>query len=270
MNQPATLQNHYKGYLYTPLLWRDGSVFELDQFIVPTIKTSAYTNELTSHFRLGKLVELFVFNELSAINGLKFFLKNIQIIENKTTLGELDCLLSFEGKAIHLEIVYKFYLYDPENGTTELDRWIGPNRKDSFINKLNKLKNKQLPLLKNTAVTPILSSLGLKVAAIEQKVYFKAQLFVPLKLAGTSLPLINNDCIKGFYIKKDQLITFEKHQFYMPTKLDWLLEVSDTVAWCNYSVFLPIIEKELCNEHSPLCWLKDKDGKLSKAFIVFW
>ena len=31
---------------------------------------------------------------------------NVQIIEDKKTIGELDCLISDKGKQIHLELVY--------------------------------------------------------------------------------------------------------------------------------------------------------------------
>ena len=39
--------------------------------------------------------------------------ENIQIQENvNQTIGELDCLFLDESQPIHLEIQFKFYLYD--------------------------------------------------------------------------------------------------------------------------------------------------------------
>jgi len=62
------------------------------------------------------------------------------------------------NKPIHLEIIYKFYLYDPSIGLTQLDHWIGPNRRDSLVKKLTKLKQKQLPLLYHPLITQLLIS----------------------------------------------------------------------------------------------------------------
>jgi len=65
-------------------------------------------------------------------------------------VGELDCLILRDKKPIHLEVIYKFYLYDASVGDTEIAHFIGPNRKDSLIEKLTKLQEKQLPILKQT------------------------------------------------------------------------------------------------------------------------
>ena len=80
---------------------------------------------------------------------IKILAENVQIQNEKTTVGEIDCILTTAKKPVHLEIIYKFYLYDKSVGTNELEHWIGPNRRDSLVSKLNKLKDKQLPLLYN-------------------------------------------------------------------------------------------------------------------------
>ena len=56
-----------------------------------------YNSKIDSVFnekRLGKLVEQFVFAQLNAHPNIQKIIQNIQIIENKITLGELDCLFS--------------------------------------------------------------------------------------------------------------------------------------------------------------------------------
>ena len=45
------------------------------------------------------------------------------------------CIVEYLSKILHLELVYKFYLYDKNLGEKEIERWIGPNRSDSLLEK---------------------------------------------------------------------------------------------------------------------------------------
>ena len=107
---------------------------------------------------------------------------NIQIISRKQTLGEIYCVLLKENKPFHIEIAYKFYVYDPTVGNSFLEHWIGPNRRDSLVLKLSKMKQKQFSLLYRDVCKPILDDFNIKVASVKQRAFFKAQLFVPLIL----------------------------------------------------------------------------------------
>ena len=140
------IQQHFDGFLQTPCLWKNNAVFDLQQFEIEP-KSSAINIEIDKKLRLGKYIERFVSFQVSEDKNCKIISENIQIQQDKITLGELDCILLKEMKPIHLEVVYKFYLYDDTLGETEIDHFIGPNRKDSLFEKLTKLKEKQLPLL---------------------------------------------------------------------------------------------------------------------------
>ncbi len=133
---------------------------------------------------------------------------------------EIDCLIKYLKKYIHLEIVYKFYLYDKHIDTGELDHWIGPNKKDSLVFKLNKLKNKQLPLLHHFKTKELLEKTPLNIDKISSMVFFKAQLFVPKELINNTFKLINNKCIIGYYIGMSEYKSLSNCDFYMPNKLD--------------------------------------------------
>ena len=69
------------------------------------------------------------------------WLANVQIQDDKRTLGELDLLIRPETGhgAYHLELALKFYL-----GIG--DDWIGPNRRDYLADKIRHTRDKQLPL----------------------------------------------------------------------------------------------------------------------------
>lgn len=264
-----SMLNQYLGFHNTPQLWDSNAIYGLEQIAFKTIRCES-PELISPSIRLGKRVEQFVFHELKQQHSITILAENIQVIKDKVTIGELDCILSQNDEQIHLEIVYKFYLYDATVGTTELERWIGPNRRDSLVKKLVKLKEKQLPILCRSETEKYLTELNLKAQDLQQKVYFKAQLFVPIELANTSFKLINNECVKGFYIRKDKLNSLHLNRFYIPTKMDWLSEVQKDADWQSCTSFVKSISLLLQKEQSPLCWTIDPKGKMSKFFVVWW
>ena len=195
---------------------------------------------------------------------------NIQIQKEKITLGELDCILQKEKKIIHLEIIYKFYLYDPSCGKTEIDHFIGPNRNDSLAQKLIKLKEKQLPLLYSDECAKYLKSIHLKASDIEQQVYFKGQLFITLSINNIPLRSLNKDCIAGYYINQKELVLFENCKFYIPEKKDWIVIPHKNVNWLKFEEMKKISIRYFEKKSSPLCWLKKENGEILKIFLVWW
>lgn len=262
-----TLQ--YQGFLNTPNLWLETSEFGMQQFEV--VNTITDVSDLENHkLRLGNLVERFVFKQLQQDTSISILAENLQIQNGKITIGEIDCLIKQNEQAIHLEIVYKFYLYDETVGTTEIDHWIGPNRKDSLTQKLAKLKEKQLPLLYHNCTKPELKKLDVQIEEAQQHVCFKAQLFVPLHKQGISLKSLNESCIKGYYITLNQLQQFTDCAFYIPEKRDWLIDIPKHDMWQSHITFLKELTSLLNKEKAPLCWLKKPNGETEKCFVVWW
>lgn len=262
-------QKRYEGFLKTPFLWKSDAVFNLFQFEI-TSRSSKIDIALVDNLRLGKYIERLVSHELEQQNDISVLAENIQIQDDKITLGELDCLLLKDNKPIHLEIIYKFYLYDDSVGDSEIEHFIGPNRKDSLIEKLTKLKNKQLPLLYSDTCKPYLDALNLNPKAITQQVYFKAQLFLPFSNPNTKLKTLNTDCITGFYINQTELHLFKDCKFYMPNKKDWLVIPHVNVNWLNFDTFELKTNNFIEQKFSALCWVKFKNGELKKLFLVWW
>jgi hypothetical protein len=264
------VQCQYQGYLNTPKLWYGNSICKLQQLECQPINSGSFQDALPKGMRLGKRVEQFVFQELKQDPHISILAENLQIQHEKKTLGEIDLLLLVNNNPIHLEIIYKFYVYDNTVGTTQLDHWIGPNRKDSLVEKLNKLKNKQLPLLYRPETLPYLQKLNLVVHQITQQVLFKAQLFVPYRDNNTSFEGINPACIIGYYLKKENLSEFAACKFYIPSKANWLVMAHPQVTWLTYNAFLsqtnPILEKQT----SPLVWIKHPNGQIDTCFLVWW
>lgn len=264
------LQLQYEGFIQTPFLWHGKGVFDLMQFESNTSNTSSFSATIEKKLRLGKLVERFVSFELEQKDSIKILAENIQIQREKITRGELDCLLTQNNTLIHLEIIYKFYLYDSSQGSSDIYHWIGPNRNDSLYQKLTKLKDKQLPLLYSEECKKYLAQLSLPINQIKQQIYFKAQLFVPIKDIKKEYLLINNQCINGFYCSTKELFQFSDCKFFIPKKHDWLIIPHTNVDWHTHSSFLQELTIFMSEQNSPLCWLKKSNGELIKFFVVWW
>lgn len=262
------MQRRFNGYLNTPLLWKNADIFDLQNYEleIPVVEYSSY--KAKEHLRLGKLVERFVLHQLAHDPRYNVIAENIQIQDDKRTIGELDVLLLHQNTPIHLEIIFKFYLYDPNENGTSLSHWIGPNRKDRLLHKLNKLKEKQLPLLYHPKTKSFLQELDFEISSIKQHVLFKAQLFLPLNHENTVFSNLNPASVKGFYLKIEELERFQNGQFYIPQKIDWLMDVHEDVAWMGYSEFLVAVNVWIDKKLAPMCWLKD-DGYF-KFFVVWW
>ena len=241
-----------------PFCFDNQSEYILDQV--------SFTNQ-----RLGKLVEQFVCFQLQSDSKIKLLETNLQINDNKRTVGELDVLFTKDSEPIHLEIIYKFYIYDTLiKHSNPLSYWIGPNRKDTLVYKLDKLKNKQLPLLNNHLTQPYLEKHKLKEEQIKQRIFFKAQLFLPYNSQKINVKPLNKDCIAGFYISFNDILIFEDYYFYVPKKLDWLITPHNNVDWLDYKLATIKLENYIKSKQSPLVWIKDKTNNLKKCFITWW
>ena len=263
------IQKRYEGFLQTNCLWKDKNVYELNPFEIEAV-SSKINIEIDEKLRLGKYIERFISYQLQQEESISIICENVQIQKEKITLGELDCIILKDEKPVHLEIIYKFYLYDSFVGETEIAHFIGPNRKDSLVEKLTKLKEKQLPLLYSIECLEYLKTIDLDLDRIEQRIYFKAQLFVPLLEENIVLIKLNQECIGGFYINKKELEQFKDCKFFIPNKKDWLIIPHKNVNWENFYQFKEKSYEYLEREFSPLCWIKKSNGEINKLFLVWW
>jgi len=264
-----SIQRQYQGYRNTPLLWTGHPLLGLEQLQFTKQLTTHFHKDIAASMLLGKRVERFVNVELQQQKNIQILLENVQIQNQKTTIGEIDCILKQADIPIHLEIIYKFYLYDASVGITEIDHWIGPNRKDSLVKKLDKLKHKQLPLLHNPHSKTILNKVNIDPVHTLQRVLFKAQLFKPFN-ETISFKALNKNCLTGFYIHYSEIEQFSNCKFYMPIKVDWLVEVQSNVAWLPFDQFQKRITLLMAEKRAPLCWIKFPNGIMQKFFVVWW
>lgn len=270
-SQQQQLQLQYQGFIQTQPLWFGQLETNLQQFGLMALQDSLPLHPQDAPKRLGNRVEYFVFQSLAQQSHIHILETNLQIQQNKQTLGEMDALLLVNNQPVHLELIYKFYLYDPLVGSTELDHWIGPNRKDRLVYKLDKLRNKQLPLLHAPETQPYLECHELDSAFIDQQVLFMAQLFVP-KASATAVPFkqLNPKAVMGTYLRLPDLEAYTDCHFYMPPKQDWLVMAHNTVSWLPYALFQMELLDLLDAQRSPLIWMRYPSGELERLFVVWW
>lgn len=266
------------GYLHTPPLWR-GELLGIKQF-EPEIPLQQDLPDpekaipsLSSNFVLGKRMESFFELLIKNSNRYKLLANNIQISREKITLGELDFLLKdlHANQNIHLELVYKFYVYDPSFSSEEA-RWIGPNRKDSFLQKMEKLNQKQFPLLHQSETRNFLKTLELNPENLIQQTYFKAKLFLPRAFEQNKIPKINRECIAGYYLSFQEFdsVNYKDFKYLAPSKQDWPIAPKFGEDWVSFSEIKDKIQSSFGRKKSPLIWMKRSETEFTAFFVVWW
>lgn len=271
MTPNERLKHQYQGFKDQPNLWEAINFYKYPQINIPFVKELDFTDiDIHKHHRLGKLVEVFYQKNLETLPNYTPIANNIQIqVDKHQTLGELDFVCNTPTGIHHIELTYKFYLYKTDVAT-EMERWIGPNLKDSLVKKLQKLEVKQFPMLHHPICKKLFLDKGFVVDEIQQSVQFKAQLYIPLHLKNHVFPHVNNKCINGYYINYQQLNKLSSSYLYhVPVKQDWLIHPKHHKTWQSLSEVKPIILEQIEVKHSPLIWIKNEDT-YQRLFITFW
>ena len=224
---------------------------------------------IPANLRLGHMVEKIVSDLIKGSNNYDVIHENIQLIEAGKTFGEIDFIVQeMDTKLLsHLELAYKFYLYDPTISEESINNWIGPNRRDSLKEKLEKLKAKQFPLLYHESMKERLAPLD--VERINQKLCFLMSLFVPYQYKPNFSPNVQN-AIKGYYISYQKFLALDSagNLYHIPGKKHWGIDPAENSVWQEYDEFNLSLKSYLEQNKAPLCW--SKNGCDFKEFFIVW
>lgn len=225
--------------------------------------------DIPGNLRLGHLIERVVAALIDQSTNYDLVFHGVQLVEDKMTLGELDYIIREvdSHRVIHLELGYKFYLYDPAISSTSVNNWIGPNRKDSLIDKLTKLRDRQFPLLYHPKAAEQLPQVD--VDMVEQRLCLLASLYVPYGFSQKEI-LENVHAIKGYYLDLHQYreMHTSSKTYYMPAKHRWGLSPEQHTSWLHLEEVLPAIQASLAQHRSFLCW--ERDGRVYKQYFIVW
>jgi hypothetical protein len=271
---------HIHGFLASPPLWKHMQ-FGLQQFEIPLVDLTHFEPQpIPEKLRLGHQIEYILHQILSHSDRYEVLAHNIQIKKGNDTLGELDfiirsCLPARQvcesKKLLHLELTYKFYIIDPSIDAP-IHRLIGPNRKDAFFAKLEKTKQKQLPLIHTEEGKQTLKNLGIEASELDQQVLFIGQLFTPYNTVVPSIETLNTDCIVGFWIRMQDFTSdaFQTYQYHITYKKEWIHTPHLDVQWISYDKALLDVKKKHLLKRAPMVWVKQPDDIIEKCFIVWW
>lgn len=226
--------------------------------------------QLPDNIRLGHLAEKIVSQLIKSSNNYKLLYKNIQIKAGGDTIGEIDFIIEKLNtkQVIHLELAYKFYLFDPNISRDTINNWIGPNRKDSLNEKLEKLKKKQFPLLYHNSTRQKLNDISIENTS--QTLCLLASLFIPYEYKGSFSPAYEK-AIKGYYLNFRSFFDLDNSAktYHVPTKKEWGIDPEDNETWTNLNGVKQHIETSMAEKNALLCWQKGNETCTS-FFIVWW
>ncbi len=264
------LQHQYQGFIDTPQIDLSSEILGVSNFdFKPANLELPEDFEMPQSIRLGQRMEFFMQMYLIA-RDYKVLAQNLQVIANKLTLGELDFIIENQtGERIHLEMVYKFYLYRPELEGNWIERLIGPNAKDALTEKVKKLSTHQFPMLQHPETEKMLHAIDILPTSLKQQFSFKAQVYIPLGLKLQHLK-IPHRLIAGYYYTLDQLLQLkdEETTFYIPSKNDWV-GAPTSVQRLSFDHFFDSAKIRLTQCRSFKFWIFKPDGVLS-AFATWW
>lgn len=265
--------SYYRSFFETPPLW-NGNLDGLEQFRLPKIDFgNLETAVIPSNLRLGHKIEHIFHQLIQHSQDYKVIAHNIPIRKNKVSMGEIDFLVQHIDNKMytHVELTYKFYVLRQETAIVQ-HQLIGPNQRDSFYAKKEKILNRQIPLLNTPEAISVLKELNIDISELKHQVCFKCQLFVPYTVSKLDLGPFNSDCIVGRWIslRKFKSNNFLNLKYFLPSKSEWLLEPINKVDWLSYNEVIDLISNKLEDGYSPMLWVKTEDLKIEKLFVVWW
>lgn len=187
---------------------------------------------------------------------------NLQLFENRKTLGELDFLIKDVNynKIIHIELAVKFYI--ALNKGALIQDFYGPNANDKLQNKLQ-LLDRQIKLTEEYA--PKFTEFG-NPADFEKYILLKGVLFYDNN-DQSQCPTTSHNQLKGTKLIYDENLELEKNaEYYFPKKREWLNLPNSAICFSAEDSILKVGDN-LSMEKAIMLY-KLKGGRVERIFIV--
>jgi hypothetical protein len=280
MNNFARFEAFYK----TASLWT-GKLLGLQQFQLANFNFAHLLQQDTLTLPaipqgtlLGKRAEYFFKFCVEQSSNYELLLSNVQIFNGKITLGELDYIAkeTATGAILHIELVYKFYIYQPHvisNEKTpilqELHKYRGPNDRDHLVSKIQHLKNHQLPLLHASQTVKLLKSHDINAHLVKQQVCYLAHVFIPHLWWNHKFEYINKKSIAGYYY---DILAFAKAEtnniYFLPEKYAWKMAPQQLPNSYTFQEIVKLTIESLNRGFAPLIWMQLEDKTFERFFVI--
>lgn len=258
-------------FINSPTLKVNSDKYPFDNFHFTEEVNCDNDFSLSSNLIIGKQAESYFEACLKRSKSYDLLASNIQIQDTNATIGELDYIIRDLNlkKLIHIELACKFYLYDSNINASEESKWVGPNRKDSLYEKLEKVKRKQFPLLHHNKTVQRLRELNIEIPNA-QELCLKAFLFIPKGENRQKFPANYQKCLVGYWIKHKDFYKEDKAALYViPHKKEWLLPPKQIEEWYSFSTIKSEVQKQIGINRSLLLYKKTQQG-IERFFVVWW
>jgi hypothetical protein len=224
------------------------------------------------HMPMGKYFEQLLLYIFDRDPRFEVLLANHQIIEDKTTIGEIDIILrDLKSNTVeHWEICLKFYLQTEPS--SEQGLMLGPGAKDNMERKVSKLIGHQMQLSKHPSIKNLIGTEN-----IESKLFMKGQLFYHLGQKKVITQNVNPGSETGYWCFLSQAKTMLSNELKWTTlqKPNWIgrLEGADDSEMLSSTEMIAFLHNHFeHNIHSLLCvGFENTDRsciELSRCFIV--
>jgi hypothetical protein len=263
----------FAGFLNTRPLWTKIQ-FGIRQFEFPEIDLTEFESQpIPGRIRLGHQME-HVFKQLMEESPrYEILVHNLPVKNEARTIGEIDFIVREinTGRLLHIELTYKLYIINTEI-TEPIHRLMGPNKRDMFFTKIEKVKHRQFPLLRSAKASRVLNGKGIDARKVEHQCCFKAQLFVPFGADSVNIRPLNKACISGYWLHFDDFDQdeFRAHTYYVPYKSEWVVAPHEEVRWQAHFETLMDINLRMLKENAPMVWMKKSEREFEKFFVVWW
>ncbi len=266
------IDKRFIGFLNTPPLWMNEQ-FGISQFKFPEIDLTNFRSKpIPQRLRMGHQMEHVFQQFLETTARYDILLHNLPIKQHNRTIGEIDFVLRNVETAqiVHVELTYKFYIIDTAI-SEPIHQLIGPNRRDMFFTKIEKIKQRQFPLLHTAEGRDALQLKGIDHGEIEHQCCFKGQLFKPYQTEIHIRPL-NRSCVHGYWLKFDDFNAeeFRGYTYYIPYKSEWVVAPHNEVSWKNHFEILMDINLRMIQQNAPMVWIRKSKTEFEKIFVVWW
>ncbi len=227
----------------------DSSFFEKEfERILPQIKILDnnpndlldFISKENTHL-LGKYFEALIKYWLINFSEFQLVKSNLQIFQNKRTIGEIDFLITDKnGNLFHLEIAGKYYI--ARGNSNKWENFYGPNPADNLAKKMEKLLNEQVKLLTNSFAKETLDGLNITQTPTPL-LLVKGYFFYVWNKSGKITPPVGSskNHLYGWKVKSD-----EAKEFFGGKSSLWM--VLKRRQWISRRFF--VSEKEILNTDS--------------------
>lgn len=225
-------------------------------------------------YKLGIYAEALVESILSKLKiGYELAASNLPVKKDGKHIGEFDFILKNKNTltAEHWELSVKFYLLK-KNATGLSADFIGPNGRDSFEIKLNKLRSRQLHLHETEEGAEALEEAGVRVDGMVSKLLTRGCLFYHAESwRSMAVPaFVSPEALRGWWCTVDEIERFlpKDELFVICERIEWMSpfepgEASERIL--NRDQLITRLKEQFKTDESGV--MIDVRGK-SRGFVV--